>query len=174
MEYRFQFTLKKQEYLDFLKAQSMLLRKNRRKKLWIVTSIPTLILCSVIFFGLYTSILWVMAAVMAAGVWIMEIGPRLWSRHLDRRFSEKLLEEMEINRFEPVELIFDEEKITACFLGKKRRLFYKSLRTFLPLGGVFAFSDGQKETYLLPCRVFPGKEEMETFLKDFKIARISG
>lgn len=173
MDYRFRFTLEKQEYRNFLKNQSMLLKKNRWKRAWLIMGVPTLLLCSVLYFGWYRSVLWVIAALMLAGVWALEIGPALWRRHMDRRFEKAVQETGEDWHFAETELDFNEDSVTVRSPGSSRVLPYQELSAFVPMGELFVFSAGADKTLLLPFRVFMDESEMKAFIADFSKARLA-
>lgn len=53
MDRSFTFTLTQQEYLDYLRCRTGASRGHRGKRLWLLTSVPMLIVVSLIFFRLY-------------------------------------------------------------------------------------------------------------------------
>lgn len=168
MDKSYTFTLKKEEYLSFLRYQFMHRKENRGVKLWIMTSIPALILCTVIFLSLYRNIIWVCTGILLICLWVMYGTPKFWNYLAKRKINDTTLNQMDIKGFKEVQIHFQTHELEYQD-GAKHRIAYKNIKNLMPIPDMFVFQYDEQGTFLLPYRAFENEEEMRSFLKEFEL-----
>ena len=171
MDRKYQFTLETEEYLQFLRYQYSTGKGSRGKKLWLMTSLPALVICTMIFFGLYRSALWVTAAVAAMVVWVVYGAPGLWRRYVNRKIDQRFLDRLSVKGFEEVTLEFGPDQVRSRSSGGRFAIPYGKLSLVQPLPEMLVLGDGTEKTLLLPYRIFSDQEEIQTFLRELETAR---
>ncbi|MEF9961998.1 MAG: YcxB family protein [Erysipelotrichaceae bacterium] len=169
MNQQFTFTLKNEEYLSFLKYQLRNSREFQGKKLLLRTSLPALILCTMIFTNLYTKLVWNLFAIAVAMLWIFSFAPTLWVSYFNHRINDDTLKKMNITGFKEVKIHFEEKQL-VYHDQNNHTILYKDILAFSPLEDLFVFQYGKQQTILLPFRVFDNQEQIKAFIKEFEIA----
>ncbi len=165
MDRSFTFTLTQQEYLDYLRCRTGASRGHRGKRLWLLTSVPMLIVVSLIFFRLYKQPFVMALALMLIVIWVLVLAPDIWQRFVAGRIGEKLLERAGVRGFSEVTVRFGGRTLWCTGLGD---IPYRAVEAFVPLQSVFAFDSGDGRTVLLPTRLFTGEEDMKQFIRLFE------
>ena len=158
MDERYTFTLTKDEYLDFLRYQAMFSKGNRGKKLWLTTSVPMLIIVSIIFFKIYTYP-WLMAlGVMLIVIWVAVAANAIWERFIRGRISDKMLDRIGLKDFHEVTMHFMDDRVIFNS-GSAQVQMYSDIKVFVPISAV-----------LLPTRAFENETKMKQFIREFEKA----
>lgn len=169
MDERYTFTLTKDEYLDFLRYQAMFSKGNRGKKLWLTTSVPMLIIVSIIFFKIYTYP-WLMAlGVMMIVIWVAVAANAIWERFIRGRISDKMLDRIGLKDFHEVTMHFMDDRVIFNS-GSAQVQMYSDIKVFVPISAVLIFGGGGNRSLLLPTRAFENETKMKQFIREFEKA----
>lgn len=167
MDYQFTFTLKNEEYLSYVRHQVAGMKANRGQRLLLRTSIPALILCTIIVLELYQDWMWMCVALAIMILWILYGAPMLWRNAIAHRINESTLKKMNIQGFQEVTLHFLDDKLTYKD-HKLHTITYEQISVFAPLSALFIFRYDRDGTILLPYRVFQDDAEKKEFLHKFE------
>ncbi len=167
MNREFTFKLETEEYLEYLRFQMANGKANRGKRLWIATSLPAVIACTIIFLRLFTDVLWMCAATAMVVVWVAVLAPQIWQSFVRRRIGLETLEKMNIRGFSQVTLQFEEHGV-ICREKTKRSIPYREIQTLFCTPSTLVFVCGGGAALLVPLRLFDGKEELKQFVIQFE------
>lgn len=167
MQYSFTFTLSSDEYVEFIRWQALQAKYFRGLRMFINVSLITLIICTVIFFNLYKSWMWMCVMIAAGVLWLMYGAPYIFHRILNRRIQNDTLTKMGITGFQVTTIKFDTYGLHYQTQGKQL-LPYQKILKIIPLHNVFVIIGHAHETILLPYSVFADSNHMQSFLKDFE------
>ncbi|MBS6374607.1 MAG: hypothetical protein KH431_08375 [Erysipelotrichaceae bacterium] len=167
MQYSFTFTLSADEYVEFIRWQALQAKLYRGLRMLINASIITFLICTVIFFTLYKSWIW-MGIVIALGfLWLLYGAPYTFQLLLRHRIQKDILTKLGITGFQPVTIDFDSHGVHYQ-MHEKRFLPYEQIIKVIPLHNVFVIIGSSHDTLLLPYTVFSDDSSMRTFLRDFE------
>lgn len=167
MDQAFTFTLTEEEYLDFLRGQALRGKSGRGGRLWINTSIPAVILITIIFWKLYTSPLWMAALTLLALVWVLVLSPQIWEGVLRHRIGADMLKKVGIQGFQETALHFQNNRVT-CEDKRRRTILYRQIRALTPGKSALVFYYEDNGVFLLPLRLFAKDEDLKGFLHAFE------
>lgn len=166
MDREITFTLTKHEYLQYLRQRVYWLKQYRGYKFWIRTSIPSLLVCSTLYFRWYQQ-LWISSlAIIVALVWIILGAGVVWKIFVHHRISEQVLENMNIKGFQQVTIRFLSDKI-ICEDNKAATILYTQIQTCKPLKEMFVLQYQNDKVMLLPYRIFHDDIQIKQFLCEF-------
>lgn len=168
MNRAFTFTLSKEEYLNYLRFQSLGSKQGRSFRLWLRICVPALLLCIVIYFQLYAQFIWPILALVASAIWLFYACPMIWKKYVYKRIDENTLKQMNISGFQKIEVTFKDDKIIYKD-AKKHEIPYGEVRGMMPIENMFVFMYHQQDVLLLPFRLFDSEDDISEFFKDFEI-----
>lgn len=163
MNWKFTFTITKQEYLQYLRYQINSMKSYRGYKFWIRTSIPALLVCSTLFFHLYLKIWWDIIGIILLLWWIFIGTGIIWRVFLGHRIQEKIIEDMNIKGFKEISVQFLNDRIQYQD-STLHAIKYQEIHNCIPLKMMFLFLYQDNKVLLLPYRVFTNEEHMKAFL----------
>lgn len=168
MDKQFTFKLKPEEYLNFLRYQLFHSKQGKGMRLWLSTSIPALLICTLIFLRLYNQILWVCLFIMFIFIWLLFGSPYVWKKYLYRRINNNTLQQMNITGFNEITVTFKENKI--IYKDKNSyEILYRDIYQMVPAEKMFIFRYNDQGTLLLPFYLFKEEKEIKNFLKEFEL-----
>lgn len=164
----FQFAINKEEYLEFLRFRYGLSKESKNRKLWITTSIPTLIIVSDIFFKLYNRWQYILLSVLLITLWIFVAVPRIWKWILGKQFNESIFERVNIKAFENITAEFRDKNIVIKDRGNNIEINYKDVSKIIPINNMFVILYKGNGVILLPYRAFKEDKDIKEFLMDIE------
>lgn len=168
MNQTFTFTLRKEEYLSFLRFQSAHSKHAKGIRMWLRISLPALLVCFIILMQAYEWG-WIMAALLLIFLWECFIAPLLWKKYLYRTINEETVRHMNITGFQKVKVTFYDNRIV--YKDKKtHEILYQDIIRMIPADDLFIFQYKNQGTLLLPYRLFDEKADVDAFHQAFKTA----
>lgn len=168
MNRKFTFTLTTEDYLNYLRFQSLRSKQGKGMRLWMRICIPALLLCILISFRLYVQPIWSILALVLSVAWLFYACPIIWKKYVYKRINEDTLKQLNITGFEKIEVTFKDDKI--IYKDKKiNEILYKDIRSMLPIEKVFIFLYQQQGVMLLPYRLFVDEDDMTEFFREFEV-----
>ncbi len=164
----FKFAISKEEYLEFLRFRYGLSNESKNRKLWITTSIPTLIIVSNIFFKLYNKWQYILLSVLLITLWIFFAVPRICKWILEKQFNESIFERINIKAFESITAEFRDKNIVIKDRGKNIEIDYNSVLKIIPINNMFVILYKGNGVILLPYRAFKEDKDIKEFLMDIE------
>lgn len=162
----FTFTLKKEEYLSFLRYQSTHSKHAKGIRMWLRISLPALLVCLIVLMQLYDWF-WLLAALFLVVIWEWLATSYLWKKYIYRTINEDTIRHMNIKNFQKVTVSFQDHKIMYKD-SKPHEILYQDILRMSMADDIFIFQYKNKGTLLLPYRLFDGSEDIDEFSKSFK------
>lgn len=133
----FTFTFTKAEAVDYYTYLLSSKPSNRLKQIFIIFSVPLLLILTVVFFKLNQILIRIGVTVVSI-VWIMIIAPRFWKNYTKINIGEKFLEKNNLV-FKPVKVKVEETALTVD--GKRYEVTDKVKIVKTPMVTIFFFEN---------------------------------
>lgn len=95
----FKFTFKEEEVIDYYTYVLSSLPSNRLKQVFIIFSIPLLLILSYIFFRINNFVISIIFIIVGV-IWALVIAPRFWRSYTKINIGKKFLEKNNIKKYE--------------------------------------------------------------------------
>lgn len=158
--YRFVYTLDKLEYMEYMKSLVSSIKENRIKKIWLMISIPALLLFTVIYFS-EMDLLYKLLLMMLAILWVLFIWKKLWMKYLNKKVNDNFLKNIGFKESKEIKIIFDENAVNV----NNTTFEYLNIKKMRMLENVLILFYQEKQALILPKRVIGDEEDVRTFIK---------
>lgn len=169
MDRTFSFTLKKQEYIEYLSWQISHSKTMRGSRWFIMTSVPAVLLTGVLLLKV-RDWLFISSIFALAVLWILYGARALWKRYIRRKIERRILPGMNIKEFREMSYHFGADGIEYLENGKRKRIFWKDVAFMSLMENQFAFFY-KGGAVLIPYRIFEGEEDIKQFVREYEILR---
>lgn len=113
---KFSFKFEEEEVIDYYTYVLSSLPSNRLKQVFIIFSVPLLLILSYIFFKINNFVISTIFIVVGV-VWALVIAPRFWRSYTRINIGKKFLEKNNIKRYDTVNVVVDNDYMEVN--GKK-------------------------------------------------------
>ncbi|MEF9920339.1 MAG: hypothetical protein RR945_03720 [Erysipelotrichaceae bacterium] len=158
--YRFVFTLEKNDYMEYMRNLVSSFKENRKKKIWLVVSIPLFAVLTALYFK-QMNIIFKLILGLFSLLWIFVIWKRIWNYYLSKKVNDNFLENIGYKKAVEicVEFFDDEFKINDTLAS------YNSIKKIRMLTSVIVIFYDEKLSLILPKKIIGGEADIKKFLK---------
>ncbi len=162
MEKTFCFTLREEEYQEYLVYEIIRSGKMRGSRWFLLTSVPALLVTGVLVLKIQ-HMFFITSVLALAVLWILYGAKAVWGNYLNRKVRRYYWPKLKVREFAEIRCHFQEKTVLVEEPSGKREVPYSQIRTMIPLKNMFAFYY-PGGTLLLPYREFEKEEDMKAFL----------
>ncbi|MEG1301186.1 MAG: YcxB family protein [Erysipelotrichaceae bacterium] len=158
--YRFVFTLEKNDYLEYMRNLVSSFKENKKKKIWLVVSIPLLAVLTALYFKQMNYIYKIILGLISL-LWIFVIWKKIWNYYLSKKVNDNFLENIGYKKAVEVNVEFFNNE----FKINEKNISYQSIQKIRMLTRVIVIFYDEKLAVILPKKIIGSETEIKKFLK---------
>lgn len=159
---QYSFRLTEDEVLEYYRYNFSAAPQNKKRRYWLMISIPGLLLVSLLFFQWYHSVWIDVAAGVFAVFWIVFLSGRVFHRFITRTINHNFLQRLNVKDYPVVHVKVGDQKISV----DDKTIDYASIRDLVPLSRSLVVKYDDNKAFIIPLRVIGDTEQVQQFCQD--------